>query len=409
MSSIVDAQDIGVAKHSLQPLGHSLAANSRIKYTDTHRVHYTSNGTIDTMQPLKKRIASLHTGVAEAIDRLDIEAKEASLAALDEQLAVPEIWQNPGHAQEVSKQAAALRSTIEPWRTLESQVSDMRELMELGDDSMVAEFDTQVQALEAEYAARKKDLLYNGRYDDHDAILRISAGAGGTDAQDWAQMLERMYLRWAENSSVSAKTIERSTGEEAGIKSSVIEISGPSAYGKLRSEHGVHRLVRLSPFNSDNLRQTSFALVEVLPEIDTPDEVALDDKDLKIDVYRAGGHGGQSVNTTDSAVRVTHLPTGFVVAIQNERSQLQNKETALKILRSKLAQLQLEQHAENLGELRAGESANWGSQIRNYVLHPYTMVKDARTKHETRDASGVLDGKLDEFINAYLEVNTSIE
>jgi peptide chain release factor 2 len=202
---------------------------------------------------------------------------------------------------------------------------------------------------------------------------------------------------------MQATLVERSTGEEAGIKSAVIEITGPYAYGKLRSEHGVHRLVRLSPFNSDNLRQTSFALVEVLPQIDAPDEVLLDDKDLKIDVYRSGGHGGQSVNTTDSAVRVTHMPTGIVVAIQNERSQLQNKETALKILRSKLAQLQLEQHAANISELQAGESANWGSQIRNYVLHPYSLVKDTRTKHENRDVQGVLDGKIDDFIDAYLQ------
>ncbi len=216
-------------------------------------------------------------------------------------------------------------------------------------------------------------------------------------------MLERMYLRWAEKSGMSASVIERSAGEEAGIKSSVIEIGGPYAYGKLRSENGVHRLVRLSPFNSDNLRQTSFALVEILPQIDSPEEVKLDDKDLKIDVFRAGGHGGQSVNTTDSAVRVTHVPTGIIVSIQNERSQLQNKETALKILRSKLAQMQLEQHAATIKDLQAGESANWGSQIRNYVLHPYTLVKDTRTKYEDRDASGVLDGKLDGFINAYLE------
>jgi len=212
-----------------------------------------------------------------------------------------------------------------------------------------------------------------------------------------------MYLRWATKSNMKAEIIERSVAEEAGIKSSVIEISGLNAYGRLRSEHGVHRLVRLSPFNSDNLRQTSFALVEVMPQIDTPDEVKIDDKDLKIDVYRSGGKGGQSVNTTDSAVRITHIPTGIVVAIQNERSQLQNRETAMKILRSKLIQLQIEQRASDITKLQAGESANWGSQIRNYVLHPYTMVKDTRTKHENQNAQGVLDGNIDEFSEAYLE------
>lgn len=355
------------------------------------------------MQPLQRRIETLMAEVAKAYRQLAIDEKAIKLEELDTQLATPEIWNNPAHAQDVSKQQAALRDMVQPWQTLKAQVADIKELMELGDESMKEEFDGQIDALEKEFAERKKELLFGEEYDDHNAILRLSAGVGGTDAQDWTEMLERMYLRWAEKAGMHAKVVERSSGEEAGIKSSVIEITGPYAYGKLKSEHGVHRLVRLSPFNSDNLRQTSFALVEVLPQIDTPDEVQLDQSDLKIDVYRAGGHGGQSVNTTDSAVRVTHIPTGIVVSIQNERSQLQNKETALKILRSKLAQLQLEQHAETLGDLQAGESANWGSQIRNYVLHPYTMVKDTRTKHEDRDARGVLDGKIDDFITAFLE------
>lgn len=355
------------------------------------------------MQPLQKRIDTLSQEVAKAYEQLSIDIKAQKRQELDLELATPEIWNNPAHAQDISKQQAALRDMVEPWQILKAQVADIKELLELGDDTMLEEFDGQIGALEEEFAERKKELLFNGEYDDHNAIVRLSAGVGGTDAQDWTEMLERMYLRWAEKSGMEAKIVERSAGEEAGVKTSVIEITGPYVYGKLRGEHGVHRLVRLSPFNSDNLRQTSFALVEVLPQIDAPDEVALDPSDLKIDVYRAGGHGGQSVNTTDSAVRITHIPTGITVAIQNERSQLQNKDTALKILRSKLAQLQLEQHTENISDLQAGESANWGSQIRNYVLHPYTMVKDTRTKHEDRDAKGVLDGKIDDFITSYLE------
>lgn len=355
------------------------------------------------MQPLLKRLETLRNKIATAYEQLKIDEKTSELTQIEGELAAPEIWNNPAYAQDKSKQVAALQSITEPWHILKSQTDDMHELMEMGDDSLLPEFEHQIDALEIELERRKKDLLLNGNYDGHNAILRLSAGAGGTDAQDWTEMLERMYLRWAEKSGMTASIVERSTADEAGIKSSVIEITGPYAYGKLRSENGVHRLVRLSPFNSDNLRQTSFALVEILPQIDRPDEVAIDDKELKIDVYRAGGHGGQSVNTTDSAVRITHLPTGIVVAIQNERSQLQNKETAMKILRSKLVQLQLEQHASSISDLHAGESASWGSQIRNYVLHPYTMVKDTRTKYEDRDASGVLDGKIDGFIESFLE------
>lgn len=355
------------------------------------------------MQPLYKKITDLLSQIDAAFLRLSIADKQKTIISLSEELASPEIWNNPTEAQTKSKQVAALTAAVDPWVTLRAQVADITELIELGDDSLAVEFKEQIDALEREFAKLRKDLLFHGKYDDHNAILRLSAGVGGTDAQDWTEMLERMYLRWAEKSGMQTSIIERSASEEAGIKSSVIEVSGPYAYGKLRGEHGVHRLVRLSPFNSDNLRQTSFALVEVLPQIETPDEVQIDDKDLKIDVYRAGGKGGQSVNTTDSAVRITHIPTGIVVAIQNERSQLQNRETAMKILRSKLIQLQLEQHASSTDDLRASESANWGSQIRNYVLHPYTLVKDTRTKYEDRDAQGVLDGKIDGFIEAFLE------
>lgn len=355
------------------------------------------------MQPLSKRLEQLRTEFHEAYTRLGIDERQAQVVELEAELARPEIWNNPTHATDLNKQFAAQQSMVQPWLALQMQLSDIAELMALGDESMQAEFDGQITAMEGQFAELKKELLFNGEYDDHNAIIRISAGVGGTDAQDFAEMLERMYLRWAEKADLQTATVERSAGEEAGLKTSVIELTGAYAYGKLRSENGVHRLVRLSPFNSDNLRQTSFALVEVLPQIDRPDEVAIDTNDLKIDVYRSGGHGGQSVNTTDSAVRVTHLPTGIVVAIQNERSQIQNKETALKILRAKLAQLKEAQHAEKITDLQAGESANWGSQIRNYVLHPYTLVKDTRTKYEEKDAKSVLDGKIDGFMTAYLE------
>lgn len=355
------------------------------------------------MQPLVKRLNELSTQIEAALVRLHVEARQGEIEALEAQLATSEIWHNPQHAQDLSKQLAASKRMVDPWLTLKAQVDDIQELMELGDDELIGEFDAQIRAFETEYEALRKDLLFDGEMDDHNAILRLSAGVGGTDAQDWTEIMERMYLRWAERSEMSTSIVERSAGEEAGIKSVVIEVVGPFAYGRLKSEHGVHRLVRLSPFNSDNLRQTSFALVEVLPQIDAPGEVQIDDKDLKIDVFRAGGHGGQSVNTTDSAVRVTHIPTGIIVSIQNERSQLQNKEMAMKILRSKLAQMQLEQHTASISELQAGESANWGSQIRNYVLHPYTLVKDTRTKYETNNAQGVLDGDLTPFMEAYLE------
>lgn len=355
------------------------------------------------MQPLKKHITALLADVEAAFTRLALDEKTAQLAAIETELAGADVWQDNINAQAKSKQQANLQKQIEPWQHLQKQLLELNELADLDDQALVKECETQLETLEKTFHKLKKDLQFSGEYDSHGVIMRISAGVGGTDAQDWAEMLERMYLRWAEKNDYAATIIERSAGEEAGLKTSVLEISGPFAYGRLQSEHGVHRLVRLSPFNSDNLRQTSFALVEILPDIDTPDKVKLDDKDLKIDVYRAGGHGGQSVNTTDSAVRITHMPTGLTVAIQNERSQLQNRETALKIIRSKLAQLQLEQRAESIAELKAGESANWGSQIRNYVLHPYTMVKDTRTKYQETDAAGVLDGKIDGFITAYLD------
>jgi peptide chain release factor 2 len=359
------------------------------------------------MEPLKKKIEQLKSEIDQACDRIELDKLQNELKQAREDMARPDFWQDNLKAQEVSKKEADLARRIEPWQKLQDSVDDLQELVEVGDESMQSELVAQVEQLENQFEELKKELRFQGPYDDHDVILSIYAGAGGTDAQDWAQMLLRMYVRWAENHNLKVNTIDQSTGEEAGIKSVTLELNGGNfLFGKLAGEHGVHRLVRLSPFNANNLRQTSFAKVEILPVIDKPDEVELDEKDLKIDVYRAGGHGGQSVNTTDSAVRVTHIPTGISVAIQNERSQLQNKETAMTILRSRLAALQLEQHAQNIAELKGpNQSAEWGNQIRSYVLHPYKQVKDLRTGYETSDAEKVLDGNLDPLINKWLENN----
>ncbi|HSX24287.1 MAG TPA: peptide chain release factor 2 [Candidatus Saccharimonadales bacterium] len=357
---------------------------------------------------LQKQADELAAVLDDALQRLRVPDLEKELTALQAQTADPKLWEDQNRAQALMKEQASLEARTKPWRTLEKSVKEVRELLAMDDASLETDLRKQLDQAQKQFDKQKSELLFNGTYDDHAAIVSIHAGAGGTDAQDWAQMLLRMYVRYAERTGFSVATIEQSGGEEAGIKSTTIEVDGPFAYGRLKGEHGVHRLVRLSPFNSDNLRQTSFAKVEVMPKIDRPDDIKIDDTDLKIDVYRSGGKGGQSVNTTDSAVRVTHVPTGIVVAIQNERSQLQNKETALTILRSKLAQLQLEQHATDLRKLKGpNEQAAWGNQIRSYVLHPYKQVKDLRTRQETSDAEGVLDGNLDDFITAYLEQNIS--
>ena len=350
-----------------------------------------------------KRLQALQTDFQNSWQKLNLDAQLAELHSLEQAAAEPELWLNPERAKSVHTALSRQTAETEPWVLLKAQLDDLGELLSLDQGDLTTELDAQLTTLEQTYQDLKKSLRFTGPYDQNDAILRITAGVGGTEAMDWAGMLERMYLRFAERHHFKTTCLERTTGEEAGIKTAVYELSGPHAYGLLKSEHGVHRLVRLSPFNADNLRQTSFALVEILPVITTDDAVQLNDKDLRIDVYHSGGHGGQSVNTTNSAVRITHLPTGTVVAIQNERSQQQNKAKALEILRGKLAQMQQEQHAASINELRAGESAKWGQQIRNYVLQPYKLVKDTRTKHESTDPDAVLDGKLDDFIDAYLD------
>jgi peptide chain release factor 2 len=358
------------------------------------------------MEELNKRIENLLPQINQATARLKIDDLNMKLKSLQASSQAADFWNDSTKAQDIMKQIAKLESRVQPWLELQKSISDISELLKLNDASLQAELDQQLAQVNKRFDQLKQELKFAGPYDNHDAILSLYAGAGGTDAQDWTQMLFRMYSRYFENNRWKLTVADESAGDEAGLKSITAEVEGPFAYGKLKGEHGVHRLVRLSPFNSDNLRQTSFAKVEIMPKIDQPDELKIDDKDLKIDVYRSGGHGGQSVNTTDSAVRITHTPTGLTVAIQNERSQLQNKETALTILRSRLAHLQLEQHADKLSDLRGpNQSAEWGNQIRSYVLHPYKQVKDLRTKYETSDPEAVLDGKLDPLIDAYLDYN----
>lgn len=355
------------------------------------------------MQELAKRLEKLAEEFDKIYEKLKIAEKTAKIAELEKQVAEPEIWNDIKKATEMNQTLAKLTEEAGPWELMKTQIADLQEIIKIADKDLKEEISDQIEAMEKQFTELKKALRFQGPYDSKDAIVRITSGAGGTEAMDWAGMLERMYLRFFEKKGWKATCLERTTGEEAGIKTAVYEVTGSNAYGWLKSEHGVHRLVRLSPFNADHLRQTSFALVEILPVIKADTEVVIDEKDLRIDIYHSGGHGGQGVNTTDSAVRITHLPTNTVVAIQNERSQHQNKEKAMEILRGKLAQMQLEQHASNLSELRAGESAGWGQQIRNYVLQPYKLVKDTRTNCESTDPDKVLDGELDAFINAYLE------
>lgn len=357
------------------------------------------------MEDLKNQISELAENVTKAVAKVPLDLYQKSAAEYDAAMQDPAFWSDPQKAQGIAKKHAALVSTIAKWQSFSDRAHELNELVQMNDESLTDDLLRQYEIVAKEFAIAKRDLEFNGVYDDHDVILRILAGAGGTDAQDWAGMLLRMYIRFSEAHSFHAEILEESSGDEAGIKSVTVGITGGSfLYGKLKGEHGVHRLVRLSPFNADSLRQTSFARVEVMPKIDSPEDVEIDEKDLKIDVYRSGGKGGQSVNTTDSAVRITHVPTGIVVAIQNERSQLQNRETAMTILRSKLAALAEEQHKDKVSELRGpSEEAAWGNQIRNYVLHPYKMVKDLRSGYETSDTAGVLDGDLDNLIEAYLE------
>jgi peptide chain release factor 2 len=334
--------------------------------------------------------------------------KEAEIARLEAMSASPEMWSDPQTARTVMRDLSGLREQVTTWKVLSQAVADASELLEMvvesDDQALVAEIAADAERLSKQYAALEFQLALGGPYDRNGAILSIHAGVGGTEAQDWAQMLMRMYLRWIERHNYSSEITNQLEGEEAGIKTVTIEASGPWAYGYLKAERGVHRLVRISPFDSSARRHTSFALVEVLPIIDNDFEIDIKPEDIKMDVYRSGGAGGQHMQKNSTAVRLTHGPTGIVVTCQNERSQLQNRESALKVLRGKLFDLELQRIEEEQARLRGKHvEAGWGNQIRSYVLQPYQMVKDLRTEVEIGNTTAVLDGEIDPFIEAWLK------
>ena len=332
----------------------------------------------------------------------DPERLRERIAELEEELGAPGFWDDQQHAARVSSEHARLARRLERYERLLHDYDDARELFAM-DGEMAAEIAASIAPLRQELERLQEDALFTGEYDGGDAVVTIHAGTGGTDAQDWAEILLRMYLRWAADRGFDVELIEASPGEEAGLKSATFTVRGENAYGVLKAERGVHRLVRQSPFDQAHRRHTSFAQVIVSPLLPEDEAVDIDESELRIDTYRASGAGGQHVNKTDSAVRITHLPTGTVVSVQNERSQAANKQTALRILRSRLAELEQEKREQEIARERGeAQQADFGSQIRSYVLHPYQLVKDHRTEHETGNTQAVLDGALDEFIHEYL-------
>ena len=335
----------------------------------------------------------------------DAPAKQRELDESEKLISAPGFWDDQESAQKVVQQRSRIEKALARQQAFEAGVSDAEVLFEFAaeDADSATELEALITRLDKEVAEAEIESLLSGETDPNNAICSLQAGAGGTDAQDFCQMLLRMYLRWCEKKGFKVEILDEQSGSEAGIKSATFRVEGDYAYGLLATEAGVHRLVRISPFNSGGSRETSFASMFVSPEIDENIEVNIEDKDLRVDTYRSTGAGGQHVNTTDSAVRITHLPTGIVVTCQNQRSQIQNRAVAMQVLRSKLYELELEKRREGAAELEAGKmDISFGSQIRNYVLHPYRLVKDTRTKHETSDVDTVLDGEIDEFIQEYL-------
>lgn len=359
------------------------------------------------MNELAKRVESLIKEVDALKSHLRLESKTQRVLELEDEMQKSDFWDNPELAQATTQEYTQLTEFLEFWGQISNRAEETLALLNSNSDESaetVSFLDSQVSELENDYQKNRLIVLMSKKFDDHGAIFSIHAGAGGTDAQDWADMLLRQYLRFCERKGLRTEIIDISKGAEAGIKSVTVQVTGPFAYGLLRSEAGVHRLVRLSPFNPAHTRETSFALLELLPQLEEKESVKIDPKDLDIEATTASGHGGQSVNTTYSAIRITHKPTGIKVSIQNERSQHQNKELAMKILLGRLQALEDERLAQEKKELRGEfKSAEWGNQIRSYVLHPYKLVKDHRSNYEETDPEAVLNGEIDQFIEKYLE------
>ena len=363
------------------------------------------------LDEIKYRLTPYEKELDEIKDALDLQNKEERIIELERPMEAPGFWDDMDKAQKYMKELKNLKDSIETYNNLKSLYDDILVLIEMGEESEDAEIAEEAKSSMDEFASKVDEVkiktLLSGEYDKYNAILKLNAGAGGTESCDWTSMLYRMYTRWAESKGFTTQVLDFLEGEEAGIKSITVQINGENAYGYLKSERGVHRLVRISPFNAAGKRQTSFASCDVMPDIEEDLDVEINGDDIRIDTYRSSGAGGQHINKTSSAIRITHLPTGIVVQCQNERSQLQNKDKAMKMLKAKLYLLKQQEEQEKKSGIRGEiKEIGWGSQIRSYVMQPYTMVKDHRTNEETGNVSSVLDGNIDQFINAYLKQNS---
>ncbi|MDI9508911.1 MAG: peptide chain release factor 2 [Clostridiales bacterium] len=364
------------------------------------------------LDQFKYTLGTYEKPLVEVGDSLDLARKEARIADINKIMEDPGFWDDTKKGQEIVKELNVLKGTVDEYKRLKTEYEDVATLIQIGyeekDESLIPEIEESLNLFIKDFEELKLKTLLSEEYDSYNAILTLHAGAGGTESCDWASMLLRMYQRWADKRGFNTEILDFLEGDEAGFKSVTLQINGENAYGYIKSERGVHRLVRLSPFNAAGKRQTSFVSCDIIPDIEEDTGIEIDDKDIRIDTYLAGGAGGQHVNKTDSAVRITHLPTNIVVQCQNERSQLQNKDKAMKMLKSKLYLLKQQENLEKISGIRGEvKEIGWGNQIRSYVLQPYTMVKDHRTDEEVGNANSVLDGNIDPFINAYLKWNAT--